>query len=203
MVDLQRNDTLLIATNNKGKAQEIREILSPIYPNVVTLKEAGIDLEVEEDGTTFNENALKKAREAAAIAHMDTLADDSGLLVDALDGEPGVYSARYAGEPCDDRKNIRLLLERMRDVPEYERNAHFECSIALCKRDGSYIVVQGCVDGIILRQPVGEGGFGYDPIFYYPLLRKTFAQLSPQQKNAISHRAQALQKLLEVLQDQE
>ena len=192
---------LLLATNNAHKAQEIREILSDSYAEIMTMREAGIELEVEEDGETFRENALKKAVETLAYSadQFDAvLADDSGLCVDALNGAPGVYSARFS-EAHNDAANNRKLIALLKDVPDEKRTARFCCCIALARKDMDPIVVQGEVDGTILHEARGENGFGYDPFFYYAPFHKSFAELSSDEKNAVSHRKRALMMLREAL----
>lgn len=193
---------LLLATNNAHKAREIREILSDSVTELCTMKEAGIVLDVEEDGATFRENALKKALETLRVApdRFDAvLADDSGLCVDALDGAPGVYSARFSGEAHNDAANNAHLLELLRDVPDERRTARFCCCAALARKNAAPIVVQGEVEGTILHEARGENGFGYDPFFYYAPLQKSFAELSADEKNAVSHRKRALLLLKEAL----
>ena len=187
--------TLLLATNNRGKRKEIQEILRGFYPRILTLEQAGLELDVEEDGETFAENAMKKAAEAMRMSGMDALADDSGLCVDALGGAPGVRSARYAGEPCDDAANNAKLLNELADVEDAGRSAAFVCSVALCTADGQAYAAMGRCEGRILRAPQGENGFGYDPLFWYEPFGCTFAQASPAQKNAVSHRGRALKAL--------
>lgn len=192
--------TLLIATNNAGKAREIKAILAPFYGEVATLKDAGIVLEVEEDGDTFAANAYKKAAEAAAVSGMDALADDSGLCIDALAGAPGVYSARFAGAHGDDAANNALVLDKLAGVPNAQRGAHFACAIALVRPDGSGVQVEGAVQGRILQAPLGENGFGYDPLFWYEQDGCSFAQMDSVRKNQISHRAVALKQLVKALE---
>ena len=193
---------LLLATNNAHKAQEIREILETSFSEILTMREAGIELEVEENGTTFRENALKKAEETLAYAgdRFDAvLADDSGLCVDALDGAPGVYSARFSGEGHNDAANNSKLVSLLCDVPDDKRTARFCCCIALARKNMDPIVVQGEVEGTILHEARGENGFGYDPFFYYAPFGKSFAELSAAEKNAVSHRRRALNLLREAL----
>lgn len=193
---------LLLATNNAHKAQEIREILKDSYNEIVTMREAGIDLEVEENGTTFRENALKKAEETLAVAsdRFDAvLADDSGLCVDALNGAPGVYSARFSGEGHNDAANNAKLVSLLADVPDERRTARFCCCVALARKGLSPVVVQGEVEGTILHEARGENGFGYDPFFYYAPFQKSFAELSAEEKNSVSHRKRALMLLREAL----
>lgn len=187
---------LIIGTNNAHKVVEIKAILGDFYDEILSLKEAGIELDVEEDGQTLQENAVKKAVEAAKITGCDTLADDTGLLVDALDGAPGVYSARYAGEDATYEDNNKKLLKELEGKDD--RSARFECVMALA-RDGEVIVAKGAVHGSITKQLQGENGFGYDPLFYSDELKKTFAQASAEEKNAISHRARALGALRDKL----
>ncbi len=193
---------LIIASNNSHKVREIKQILGQYFSEMSTLREAGIDIDVVEDGTTFQENALKKATEilAAADGFDAALADDSGLMVDALDGAPGIYSARYAGEGHNDQENNAKLLKDMENVPDEERTCRFASSIALVRRGKDPIVVIGYAEGILLREKHGENGFGYDPLFYYPPLQKTFAELSAEEKNAVSHRSRSLALLREELE---
>ena len=193
---------LLLATNNAHKALEIREILKNSFSEIVTMRDAGISLDVEEDGTTFRENALKKAIETLAFAgdaFEAVLADDSGLCVDALDGAPGVFSARFSGEAHNDTANNAKLIRLLEDVPDEKRTARFCCCVALARRDREPIAVQGEVEGTILHEARGENGFGYDPYFYYAPFGKSFAELSADEKNAVSHRKRALMLLREVL----
>ncbi len=185
-------DKLIIATNNKHKLKELREVLHPYFESILSLEEAGIQHETVEDAATFEGNALKKAREIACISGCAALADDSGLLVKALNGEPGVYSARYAGEPCNDRKNLELVLEKMEGIKD--RTACFVCVLALVTPSGE-LTARGEVAGELTYAPQGEGGFGYDPIFYIPQYKCTFAQMTQEQKNQLSHRAIAARLL--------
>ena len=193
---------LLIATNNAHKAREIREILGDRFTELLTMREAGVELEVEEDGTTFQENALKKAQETLAFVQdrFDAvLADDSGLCVDALDGAPGVYSARFSGEAHNDAANNARLISLLKDVPDEKRTARFCCCVALARKNREPIVVLGEVNGTILHESRGENGFGYDPYFFYAPLNKSFAELTAVEKNSVSHRKRALLKLKEAL----
>ena len=182
---------LLIATRNAGKKAEYAHILAGLGIELLTLSDLGITQEVEETGETFVENALLKARTYAALTHLLTLADDSGLEVDALGGAPGVRSARYAGENAGDEDRYRLLLRRLEGVPEKARAARFRCVIALVWPDGREKVVEGSCEGRITREPRGEHGFGYDPVFFVPELGCTMAELPLEAKNRISHRARA------------
>ena len=191
---------LIIASNNAHKVSEIKAILGCFYDEILSLREAGIDMDVVEDTNTFEGNALKKAREVFAVADADAvLSDDSGLMVDALGGAPGVYSARYAGEGHDDAANNAKLLDALRDVPDEKRTARFCTSVALIRKGMPAVTADGSVEGRILRSPQGENGFGYDPLFYYEPLKKSFAQLTPEEKNSVSHRRCALESLCDKL----
>ncbi len=193
---------LLLATNNAHKAREIREILKDSFTEIVTMRDAGVAFEVEEDGLTFRENALKKAVETLAFVsdRFDAvLADDSGLCVDALDGAPGVFSARFSGEAHNDAANNAKLIRLLKDVPDDRRTARFCCCVALARTGRKPIAVQGEVEGTILHEARGENGFGYDPYFYYEPFGKSFAELSADEKNAVSHRKRALMLLREAL----
>ncbi len=184
----------IIATNNNKKLKELERILKPLGIDAVSAKEAGIVLDnVDETGTTFSENAYLKANSAFVKTGMPAVADDSGLCVDALDGRPGVFSARYGGENATDTEKNDKILSEMKDVPDDKRNAHFACAICCILPDGSKIEVEGICNGSIGYEPIGDGGFGYDPIFMCG--EKSYAQLSPEEKDAISHRGQALIKL--------
>ena len=189
---------LIITSNNAHKLEEIRAILSGRFEQILSLREAGIVHETVEDGASFAENAAKKAREIMEISGCCALADDSGLCVDALGGAPGIYSARFAGEHGNDAANRRRLLEVLENVDE--RAAHFTCSMVLARPDGSTVAAEGYVFGEIARAEAGDNGFGYDPLFFLPERGCTMAQLPPEQKNAISHRHNALQALLEKLE---
>ena len=189
---------LILASNNAHKLEEIRAILGDQFEEILSLREAGIDHETVEDGATFLENAEKKAREIMEISGCCALADDSGLCVDALGGAPGIYSARYAGVHGDDKANNRKLLRDLEGVED--RRAHFACAMVLVRPDGSVVRAEGRMDGVIAYAEAGEGGFGYDPLFYLPERGCTNGQLRPGEKNAISHRAHALQALLRQLQ---
>ncbi|RBP37614.1 XTP/dITP diphosphatase [Garciella nitratireducens] len=192
---------LIIASSNQHKIDEMKAILSSLEFQIESMKEAGVDIEIEETGKTFEENALIKARAIADLTGKIVLADDSGLEVDALDNAPGVYSARYAGEHGNDRANNEKLLEELKDVPFENRKARFCCAIAMVFPEQREIVVRGECEGRIATKYMGNNGFGYDPLFIIPELGKTFAQLKQKEKNQISHRAKALEKLKKVLQD--
>lgn len=187
---------IIAATKNKNKVREFKEIL-PSF-EIVTQEEAGIDIDVEETGTTFRENALLKAQAIFDKTGIPALADDSGLVVFALGGEPGVYSARYGGEGLDDMGRLNLVLEKMKDVEDGLRGAQFVCNIAFVTKDKVY-EAEGICEGEIIREARGENGFGYDPIFYVAEKGKTTAQMSADEKNEISHRGKALRNLQEML----
>jgi XTP/dITP diphosphohydrolase len=191
---------LIIASNNAHKMREILEILGAEFPDMVTLKQAGLDIDVVEDGDTFQVNAIKKAEEVLkASGYPAALADDSGLIVDALGGAPGVYSARYAGEGHNDADNNAKLMRDMAGVPVEQRTCRFASAVALAREGKETICVIGFAEGILLTEARGENGFGYDPYFFYPPIGKSFAELSAEEKNAVSHRKHALEALLELL----
>ncbi|AWI07010.1 XTP/dITP diphosphatase [Clostridium drakei] len=187
---------LIVASNNKNKIVEIKEILSKYSIEVLSLKEANINIDVEEDGTTFMENAYKKANEIHKILkNKMVLADDSGLVVDCLDGAPGVYSARFAGEHGNNKKNNEKLLRLLKEKDDRDKKAKFVCAMVLISEAGKVIKVQGEIDGTIINEERGSNGFGYDPVFYIPEYKMTFAQMKSDLKNSISHRANALKEL--------
>lgn len=192
---------LAIATNNQHKLQEIRAILGDSFEELLSLKDLGIDVDVEETGKTLEENALIKARAILSLSGIATLADDTGLMVDALNGAPGVYSARYAGEEHDDAKNRALLLKNLDGVKD--RSAHFATVIALCYPDGKTLTASGRVNGEILLSERGTEGFGYDSLFFSTELGKTFAEATQAEKNSVSHRGRALRAMLELVKSQE
>ena len=195
---------IVFATGNAHKMIEIRQILEDLGMPVISMKEAGVDPEIIEDGTTFEENALIKAREVAKILPNDiVLADDSGLEVDALNKEPGIYSARYAGENTSYEIKNQLILDRVKDVPEEKRTARFACAVAAVFPDGTEKVVRENMEGRIAYESAGANGFGYDPIFYLPEYGCTSAELSPEDKNAISHRGKALRAMRVVIEAKE
>ena len=188
----------LIATHNMKKRDELQRILSPLGVHVLTADEAGVDLtDVEETGTTFEENALLKARSGCKEGKMPCIADDSGLCVDALDGAPGVYSARFAGEHGNDDKNNQKLLSLLSDVPPEKRTARFVSTVACVFPDGRELVVRGECEGKIGYEKRGENGFGYDPLFFVG--ERTFAEFTPEEKDAVSHRGNALRALCKAL----
>ena len=188
---------LIIASNNAHKIYEIKKILSGKFDEILSLREAGIDHETVEDGTTFMENAQKKAREIAEISGECALADDSGICVNALDGAPGIYSARFSGEHGNDEGNNLLLLEKLESATD--RGAHYTCAMALVYPDGRSVEAEGYMYGEITKEPRGTRGFGYDPLFVYTGETRTVAEMTDDEKNAISHRASALRLLLEKL----
>lgn len=190
---------LIFATGNADKMKEIRMILGDCDYDIISMKEAGIKIDIDENGTTFEENAIIKAKAIMEVTGCLTLADDSGLEVDALNKEPGVYSARYMGENTSyDIKN-QSILDRLQGVTGSDRSARFVCVIAAAFPDGRIITRRGTIEGVIADKPCGEEGFGYDPIFFVPELGKTTAQLDPREKNLISHRGKALTAIREEL----
>ncbi len=189
---------LIIASNNKGKIREYKQILEPLGFEVMSQSEAGIELEAEETGTTFAENSAIKARAIFGMTSCAVLADDSGLAVDALGGEPGVYSARYGGLETSEERS-QLVLKKLSGVPDSDRTAHFICNIHLILADGREVTAEGRCSGRIGREPRGSNGFGYDPIFMYG--SRSFAEISADEKNRLSHRAAALDKLREKLKE--
>ena len=180
----------VLATHNPGKLREMGEILRDFGIEVVSPRDLGITVDVEETGTTFAENAMLKAKAICKEANLPAIADDSGLCVDALNGAPGVYSARYGGEGLDDRGRYMLLLSSLRGAPT--RAAHFACAVACAFPNGDTLTAEGRCDGSIAYAPLGEGGFGYDPVFLLPGTGKTFGQLTQEEKSAVSHRGRAL-----------
>lgn len=192
---------VVAATNNEGKIREMQKILSSLDIEIVSQREMGIEIEAEETGDTFEKNALIKARAAAMVCDLPILSDDSGLCVDALDGAPGVRSARYAGENATDRDRVNKLLEELGD--NENRDAKFVTAAAFIWTDGTEITAEGEVKGYITKEPRGENGFGYDPVFFSHELGKTFAESSDEEKNSVSHRGRALKNLCEKLKNRE
>ncbi|MGN1146844.1 MAG: XTP/dITP diphosphatase [Lachnospiraceae bacterium] len=192
---------IIFATGNAGKIREVKEILADLHMDVVSMRDAGINIEIEEDGTTYEENAMIKARAVAAHAGEGdiVMADDSGLEIDYLNKEPGVYSARYLGERTSYRMKNKNLIERLQGVPDEKRTARFVCAIAAVLPGGMELTARGVIEGRIGYEERGTGGFGYDPIFYVPEFGKSTAELSPEEKNAVSHRGRALQAMKEEL----
>lgn len=190
---------IIFATSNEGKMKEVRAILEDLGMEVLSMKEAGIHVDVVEDGTTFEENAVIKATEIQKVCGEIVLADDSGLEIDYLNKEPGIYSARYMGEDTSYRIKNQNLIDRLEGVEDEKRTARFVCAIAAAFPDGTVEVARGTIEGRIGYEESGENGFGYDPIFYVPEYGCTTAQLSPEQKNEVSHRGKALREMKEVI----
>ena len=190
---------IVFATGNKGKVKEIQMILADLGVEVTTMKEEGIFVDVEENGTTYEENAMIKAREVAKYTNAIVMADDSGLEIDYLNKEPGIYSARYMGEDTSYRIKNGNLIERLAGVPDEKRTARFVCAIAAVLPDGRELTTRGVIEGRIGYEERGENGFGYDPIFYVPEFGKTTAELTEEEKNMVSHRGRALEIMKEEL----
>ncbi|EOC1346766.1 XTP/dITP diphosphatase [Cronobacter turicensis] len=193
---------VVLATGNAGKVRELASLLQEFGLDVVAQTELGVE-SAEETGLTFIENAILKARHAAQVTGFAAIADDSGLSVDALGGAPGIYSARYAGSDASDQENLEKLLVALHDVPDEQRQAQFHCVLVYMRHaeDPTPLVFHGVWSGVITRAPAGQGGFGYDPIFFVPSLGKTAAELTREEKSAVSHRGQALKLLLEAMRN--
>lgn len=195
---------VVLASKNQHKLQELSAILSKYGMEIVLESDLGLDIEVDETGTTFEENSMLKAQAVMQAANMPAIADDSGLMVDALDGAPGIYSARFGGERNhSDSDRVQYLLGLMQDVPDEKRTARFVCVITLLRPDGTSIVARGTCEGMIAHETHGENGFGYDPVFFVPTEGCTFAELKGGRKNEISHRANALKIFVEKLLQEE
>ena len=193
---------VVLASKNQHKLVEISKIMEKLDIQLVLQSELGVDIDVEETGKTFEENSFLKAEAVMKATGLPALADDSGIAVDALNGEPGIYSARYGfDDSLDDWGRLCLLLKNMEQVPDGQRQAQFVCVITLVTPDGEVIQARGEAHGELLREAAGQGGFGYDPIFYYPPYGKTFAQVSAEEKNRVSHRAVALRAMYEKLKE--
>ena len=191
---------VVLASKNRHKLEEISKITEKFHMELVLQSDLGVDIDVEENGTSFEENSFIKAEAVMKATGLPALADDSGIAVDALNGEPGIYSARYGFDPTlDDWGRLQLLLKNTEHVPDGQRQAQFVCVITLVTPEGQTIQARGEIHGELLRAPVGENGFGYDPIFYVPGFEKTTAQLSPEEKNQVSHRGKALRLMKEEL----
>jgi len=190
---------IVIASRNKGKLDEFKSIFSSLGVSIRSLDDYSEIADVIEDGHTFEENACKKAETISCLINLPVLADDSGLVVDALDGKPGIYSARYAGEEKDDRKNNEKLLNSLEGVDLKRRTARFICALALSVPKSNTIIIKGTCEGLIGFEPKGNNGFGYDPLFYLPEYNQTMAEISPKLKNIISHRAVALNEMVAIL----
>lgn len=197
-----RGEKIVLASNNAGKVREINQLLAGEQITVVAQKEFNIP-ETIEDGLSFVENAIKKARHASSLSGLPAIADDSGIEVDAMNGAPGIYSARFAGPGATDEANLKKLLSHLEEIPDHERSARFQCLLVYMRHaeDPTPIICQGTWEGRILHEPRGENGFGYDPIFYVPTHHCSSAELPPDVKNNLSHRGQALKKLLRALSD--
>ena len=194
---------MIFATGNENKMVEIREILGELPLEILSMKQAGITADIVEDGNTFEENALIKAREVCKLAGEMVMADDSGLEIDYLNGEPGIYSARYMGEDTSYEIKNRNIIERLSGAEGKERSARFVCNIAAVLEDGRVIQREAYMEGLIAKEPAGNGGFGYDPILYLPEFGKTSAELTMEEKNQISHRGKALEAMKKALKEEE
>jgi XTP/dITP diphosphohydrolase len=196
----KKGEKIVLASNNAGKVREINQLLASEQITVVAQKEFNIPDAIE-DGLSFVENAIKKARHASSLSGLPAIADDSGIEVDALNGAPGIYSARFAGPGATDEANLQKLLTHLRDLPDAQRGARFQCLMVYMRHaeDPTPIICQGTWEGRILHEPRGENGFGYDPVFYVPTHDCSSAELAAEVKNSLSHRGQALQKLLQAL----
>lgn len=192
---------MIFATGNQGKLREIKEILGDIGEEIISMKEAGINIDIVEDGSTFEENAIIKAKAIMEVTGQLVLADDSGLEIDALNKEPGIYSARYMGEDTPYEIKNANLIERVKDVEGDARSARFVCVIAAAFPDGEIITTRGTIEGIIAKEPAGTNGFGYDPIVYVPEYGMTTGQMDPALKNSISHRGKALEAMRQILKE--
>lgn len=192
---------MIFATTNQGKVREIKAILGDIGEDILSLKEAGISADIVEDGSTFEENAIIKAKTIMELTGQIVLADDSGLEVDAMNKEPGIYSARFMGEDTPYEEKNRAIIERLEGVEGDARSARFVCVIAAAFPDGEVITTRGTIEGVIAKEPAGTNGFGYDPIVYVPEYGMTTGQMEPEQKNAISHRGKALVAMKKILKE--
>lgn len=192
---------IVLATKNQGKVDEIKSILKPRKYEIISLDEIGFKDKIEETGSSFFENALLKAETVYRSCGLPVIAEDSGLCVEALGGKPGIFSSRFAGEEGNDSKNIELLLKMLEGVPSEERQAFFICIAIFYHAPEKYFTAEGRVDGYISHEPVGNHGFGYDPVFYFPEYRKTFAELPPEVKNRISHRYRAFKSIGEFIEN--
>ncbi|WP_243386130.1 XTP/dITP diphosphatase [Bacillus kexueae] len=190
---------IVVATKNKGKVKEFVDMLEPRGFTVLSLLDIDESIDVEETGTTFQENAILKAETISKMVNKPVIADDSGLAIDALNGEPGVYSARYAGDEKNDRQNIEKVLVKLQNIPKEKRTARFHCVLAYAHPEKETVTVDGTCEGFITEDILGENGFGYDPIFFVPEKEKTMAQMTKEEKNQISHRANALKQFESIL----
>lgn len=192
---------MIFATGNEGKLKEIRDILGDIGEEIISMKEAGIDIDIEENGTTFEENAIIKAKAIMERTGQLVLADDSGLEVDALNKEPGIYSARYLGKDTSYDVKNQNIIDRLEGVEGDDRSARFVCAIAAAFPDGEVIVTRGTIEGVIAHKPAGTNGFGFDPIVYVPEYGMTTGEMEPEAKNLISHRGKALRSMKKILEE--
>lgn len=190
---------IIVATGNEHKMQELRQMLDGLEVELISMKEAGITADIVENGTTFEENAKIKAKTISKLTGEIVIADDSGLEIDYLGGEPGIYSARYMGEDTSYEVKNQNLIDRVKDAVGEERSARFVCAMVAVLPDGKVLTTRGTIEGVIAKEPVGENGFGYDPIVFVPEYGMTTAQMSSEQKNAISHRGKAMRALKEAL----
>ena len=191
---------IIIATTNEGKMKEFRSLLAHKDVEIMSMKEAGIDIDIEENGKTFEENAAIKAKTVCDFCGCICLSDDSGLVIDFLNGEPGIYSARYLGHDTPYSEKNKIIIERLNGVPKEERSARFVCAVAAAFPDGMVMTVKDTMEGYIAESAAGNGGFGYDPIFFFPPAGKTSAEMTPEEKNAVSHRGKALRKMVSLLE---
>lgn len=191
---------IIIATTNEGKMKEFRALLAHKDVEIVSMKEAGINIDIDENGTTFEENAAIKAKTVCEYSGCLCLSDDSGLVIDYLGGEPGIYSARYLGHDTSYEEKNKIIIERLKGVPTEQRSARFVCAVAAAFPDGRVLTVKDTMEGYIAEAPAGKGGFGYDPIFFFPPARMTSAELTAEEKNAVSHRGKALRKMVALLE---
>ena len=191
--------TIVVATQNKGKVKEIKEMLEELPFEVKTMGEVGIDIDVDETGTTFAENAILKAEAISKLTDNLVIADDSGLEIDYFDKAPGVYSARYLGKDTPYEEKNQIILDKLKDVPQEKRTARFVCVMAMSQKGKETVTTEGVIEGYIGTKPVGSNGFGYDPIFYVESLGTSTANISMEEKNKISHRSQALKQMIEVI----
>ena len=196
-------EPIIFATGNQGKVKEIQMILADMGRRVLSMKEAGIEIAIDENGSTYEENALTKARAVAALTDCLVMADDSGLEIDYLHGEPGIYSARYLGEDTPYSVKNAVILERLAGVPQEKRTARFVCAIAAVLPDKTELTVRAAIEGLIAWEEKGSHGFGYDPIFFVPEFGKTTAQLTEEEKNKVSHRGRALEQMKEEIRKYE
>lgn len=191
---------IIIATTNEGKMKEFRALLAHKDVEIVSMKEAGINIDIDENGTTFEENAAIKAKTVCEYSVCLCLSDDSGLVIDYLGGEPGIYSARYLGHDTPYEEKNKIIIERLKGVPTEQRSARFVCAVAAAFPDGKVLTVKDTMEGYIAEAPAGKGGFGYDPIFFFPPAGMTSAELTAEEKNAVSHRGKALRKMVALLE---